>query len=271
MTTHGDILRIVGIDFEEAMSLVESIRCLVPEAEYQNIRRRGESTPPSVFLCYDGKRLLSFDLRKGGGVKVYFWLPHWLTQEVIEKFNIVPEIGSGWHGFLLTGPCDPLLTDALSAISSYWLNASTSVREGFEADRWKRERFVKSIAMEAFPEEEPLFNLQSIPGSKSLPDIFLPKKKAIIQVDGEQHFKPVAIFRDTKKDLEDQIARDEESNAKALEAGMSVLRIVTDAAYLLSATILKQIVAEAAGHGEVMYLVRQDHDLVLTSEKPTTV
>lgn len=266
--TFKEVSKTVGADFELAMTLVKSIVSQLPGAEYENIRKRKSGTVPSVYLAYEGQRILSFDLRKRGGVKIYFWKPKRLTREIEDRFDIVPERSTGWKGFSLDGLNDPSFNEALMSITSYWSVASTAIAKGSESALWKREDLVKSLTKEAFPDETLVFNKQSIPRSNSKPDIFLPRAKVIIQVDGSQHFQVISIFHPTRKAFQRQITRDEQSNKLALEAGIFVLRIVADAANMITASSLKQYVSAVVECGGVMYLVRQGNSLLLTSEKP---
>lgn len=266
--TYEQVLRTVGNEFAGAMKMVEWIRQELPGAEYENIKRRKPRTVPSVYFSYMGQRPLSFDLRKGGGAKVYFWKPKRLSRDIEEKFDIIPERRTGWKGFSVDGLDDQRFDSAMVAVTSYWMDCIRAITSGADSAQWKREDLAKSLVGEAFPEESPVFNKQSIPHSSSKPDIFLPGNKVIIQVDGAQHYEMVSIFHPTRDVFEDQLRRDGESDNAALRAGFSVLRLVTDAVDLLNADRLREYISSVVGRNTIRFLLRDGSNLIVTEKRP---
>ncbi len=149
-----------------------------------------------------------------------------------------------------------------------WLRCTGAIATGEETPTYRREDRIQHLSREAFPEEELIFNKKVIPGSTLVPDIFLKHRKVIIEVDGGQHYREVEHFHRDGSGLEGQQERDRRKHRECAAAGISVLRIVEDAADLITPGDLRSLVARVETKPDVVYVVRSGDRIVLTHEAP---
>jgi len=251
---------IVGVDYSETMKMVKYIKGKLSCAKYQDINKRLPQSVPSVYLKYRNMRRLSFDLRKRGGIKVYFWLPKRLKQGVARSFKIIPEKGTGWTGFKISDRQSLETSGALSAIIEYWQDCVAAIDQGEDTQLWKREELVKDLVRQCYLNTTILEN-KKFPDTKFKPDIVINSKKLVIQVDGAQHYRRVLRFHPTEADFLTQKLRDTQCDEICKRKRYTVLRVITDAAELLTEAEMKAIVTSIEGTCKVYFLVRNGGEL----------
>ena len=265
--TYEELVAMVPAVHHSSLAFADEIKRRLPGSGYERIRPRKPGTAVSVYLEFQGQRVLSFDLKKGPGVRVYFWMPKHLSLELERALGVKTEKGTGWKGFGLSGSEDPLTERALFGIQEYWDRCTGKVLSGEATPLWKRQDRMKNLIQAAFPDEKPVFNKKCIPGSGLVPDAYLAGRKVVIEVDGAQHFREVGWFHRTQGAFASQRERDARKEAECRAAGITLLRIVEDAADLLHAESLRQAVDSATREGGVWYVLRAGDQVRMSREQ----
>jgi hypothetical protein len=191
-----------------------------------------------------------------------------LDPEFEDAFEITTERGTGWKGFSVTGPNDACFPAALVHIRQYWEDCTRAIEGGLVLSRWRRQGRVQSIATKSFPDEEIVCNKKSLPDSDLRPDIHLIGRRVVIEVDGLQHFRRVDFFQATTSQFEHQRERDRTEERQCAAAGLALVRVVEDAADVLTAGTLLEFVHRAERELGVWYVVRKGAAVEITRTRP---
>lgn len=261
------ILSIVGAEYETSLRLVKYVKQFLSNAEYEAISQREEQSLPSVYLQYDGKRPLVFDLRKSESAQVFFWIKENLPRAVRDRFNMVPHLHTGWVGMTIIRREDAKFREQLQVIVDYWNECLKSIARGEHQSPHRRQATIMALALRAFSDYSVINDRKSIPGFNGRPDIYVPELKIVIEIDGKQHYEFVKYFHRNQGDFQNQQIRDKKLNEACKINRITVMRIVEDAVDLIaSASELRDLVTQAKAKTGVTYLMRHEDELRFLDE-----
>ncbi len=177
---YNQILQRIDKKYKDALDFVHSFKSQLIKSEFEDINIRREESTPSVFLSFNNIRLITFDLRIGGGVGVIFWQNELLSRKDIEQFQMSIQQHTGWTGFSLSNNSDVNEYEQKQFIIEYWLRGLNKVAKGELGAIWKREQKIISLTKQAFPDYSVICNKQSLSGINAKPDIYIQEINVVI-------------------------------------------------------------------------------------------
>ena len=93
---YEELKSMVPPEQQRSLALANEIKSELPGAVYERLKPRKPGSAVSVYVESRGQRILSFDLKKGPGVRVYFWIGKHLDERTEQELGIKTEKGTGW-------------------------------------------------------------------------------------------------------------------------------------------------------------------------------
>ena len=260
-------MEIVGAEYEASLRLVKHIKEYLSSATYEAIAPRKQQSLPSIYLSFDGKRPLVFDLRKRESTQVFFWLKEHLPIGAREKYDMKPHMHTGWTGMTVKGITEDDFRERLLTIVDYWDACLKAIARGNHQSPYKRQAAIMSWALHAYKDYSVVKDRKSVPHFSGRPDIYVPELEVVIEVDGRQHYEYIKHFHRSPDSFKSQKIRDAKLNEACEESGITLLRIVEDAADSIgSSEALRDLVMQAKGRKGLTYLVRVRNELHLLNK-----